>query len=195
MSGKETAAIDTLRQMFAGLCFCHEQGVLHRDVKPQNVLIKGNMHSGSACLKLADFGLARTFRPDVRAYTREIQTLWYRAPEILLGAKEYGPAVDIWSAGAVIYELCETPEPTLPQMETIRGSGMLVSINAQLNPTTQTIVMLNEKVHSTTVSRVLTSILKFWPTDRPCASRAVQLCSSYQPRVTDGVERRVFKQK
>lgn len=40
----------------------------------------------------------------------QIQTLWYRAPEILLGAKEYGPAVDIWSAGAVIYELCETPE-------------------------------------------------------------------------------------
>ncbi|KAF4695225.1 hypothetical protein FOZ60_005548 [Perkinsus olseni] len=64
------------------------------------------MEDNAACLKLADFGLARTFRPDVRAYTREIQTLWYRAPEILLGAKEYGPAVDIWSAGAVIYELC-----------------------------------------------------------------------------------------
>ncbi|KAF4695222.1 hypothetical protein FOZ63_010576 [Perkinsus olseni] len=64
------------------------------------------MEDNAACLKLADFGLARTFRPDVRAYTREIQTLWYRAPEILLGAKEYGPAVDIWSAGTVIYELC-----------------------------------------------------------------------------------------
>ncbi|KAF4677317.1 hypothetical protein FOL47_002245 [Perkinsus chesapeaki] len=191
------------RQIFAGLCYCHERGVLHRDVKPQNVLIKGNINDGSACLKLADFGLARTFRPDVRAYTREVQTLWYRAPEILLGAKEYGPAVDIWSAGAVIYELCtnyalfqsDCEVMALIKIFQLVGTPVVTHLHtfeyfSQQFPKwtrteAQTIAILNEKLRSSMVSSVLASILRFWPTDRPSASRAVQLCSPLHFRSGD----------
>ena len=57
---------------------------MHRDLKPQNLLIDGDDN-----VKLADFGLARAFGLPVKTYTHEVVTLWYRAPEILLGAKEY----------------------------------------------------------------------------------------------------------
>lgn len=65
-------------QMLNGLNFCHSRRILHRDMKPQNLLI-----DRSGALKLADFGLARAFGIPVRTYTHEVVTLWYRAPEIL----------------------------------------------------------------------------------------------------------------
>lgn len=73
---------------------------MHRDLKPQNLLIDKN---GS--IKLADFGLARAFGVPIRTLTHEVLTLWYRAPEILLGQKEYSTPVDIWSIGCIFYEL------------------------------------------------------------------------------------------
>ena len=74
--------------------------VLHRDLKPQNLLI--DRHGQ---LKLADFGLARAFGIPVRTYTHEVVTLWYRAPEILLGAKHYSTPVDLWSIGCIFAEM------------------------------------------------------------------------------------------
>ena len=73
---------------------------MHRDLKPQNLLVdkEGN-------LKIADFGLARAYMIPVRAYTHEIITLWYRPPEVLLGQKAYSPKVDIWSMGAIFAEM------------------------------------------------------------------------------------------
>ncbi|KAF1327744.1 Cmgc/cdk/cdc2 protein kinase, partial [Globisporangium splendens] len=97
-----------LYQLLAGIAFCHANRVLHRDLKPQNLLIDqyGN-------LKLADFGLARAFGIPIRSYTHEVVTLWYRAPEILLGAKHYSTPVDAWSIGCIFVEMVNK-QPLFP---------------------------------------------------------------------------------
>ncbi|XP_076650736.1 cyclin-dependent kinase 2 [Halictus rubicundus] len=89
-----------LFQLLNAISFCHLRCILHRDLKPQNLLIDREGH-----IKLADFGLARTFGVPVRTYTHEIITLWYRAPEILLGTKLYSNAVDVWSLGCIFAEM------------------------------------------------------------------------------------------
>ncbi|XP_067928158.1 cyclin-dependent kinase 2-like [Watersipora subatra] len=95
-------------QLLQGIAYCHAHRVLHRDLKPQNLLI--DKHGN---IKLADFGLARAFAVPVRMYTHEIVTLWYRPPEILLGDKVYSTAVDIWSIGCIFAELV-TKKPLFP---------------------------------------------------------------------------------
>ncbi|KFO88872.1 Cyclin-dependent kinase 3, partial [Buceros rhinoceros silvestris] len=89
-----------LYQLLRGVSFCHSHRVIHRDLKPQNLLI-----NEAGAVKLADFGLARTFGVPLRTYTHEVVTLWYRAPEILLGCKYYSTAVDIWSVGCIFAEM------------------------------------------------------------------------------------------
>ncbi|KAJ5066846.1 hypothetical protein M0811_03190 [Anaeramoeba ignava] len=89
-----------MHQLLEGLLFCHSRAIIHRDLKPQNLLI-----NSSGVLKLADFGLARSFSIPLRTYTHEILTLWYRAPEILLGSKHYSLPVDVWSAGVILAEM------------------------------------------------------------------------------------------
>ncbi|XP_063177838.1 cyclin-dependent kinase 2-like, partial [Chroicocephalus ridibundus] len=97
-----------LFQLLQGLAFCHAHRVLHRDLKPQNLLINAD-----GAIKLADFGLARAFGVPVRTYTHEVVTLWYRAPEILLGCKYYSTAVDIWSLGCIFAEMALSFPPRL----------------------------------------------------------------------------------
>ncbi|KAL7695087.1 cell division related protein kinase 2 cdc2-related kinase [Lotmaria passim] len=87
-------------QLLDGLYFCHRHRIVHRDLKPANILL-----SSGSMLKLADFGLARAFQVPMHTYTHEVVTLWYRAPEILLGEKHYTPAVDMWSVGCIFAEL------------------------------------------------------------------------------------------
>jgi len=87
-------------QLLQAILFCHQRRVLHRDLKPQNLLI-----DKSGAIKVADFGLARAFGVPVRVYTHEVVTLWYRAPEILLGASKYSCPVDIWSIGCIFAEM------------------------------------------------------------------------------------------
>eukprot|EP00505_MAST-04D_sp_SCG-Rhode-Island_P002908 Stramenopile-MAST_4_protein_2908 len=89
-----------VHQMLSGIAYVHSNRVLHRDLKPQNLLLNKNGE-----LKLADFGLARAFGVPVRAYTHEVVTLWYRAPEILLGASHYSTPVDVWSIGCIFAEM------------------------------------------------------------------------------------------
>ncbi|XP_021783687.2 cyclin-dependent kinase 3 isoform X4 [Papio anubis] len=89
-----------LFQLLQGVSFCHSHRVIHRDLKPQNLLI-----NELGAIKLADFGLARAFGVPLRTYTHEVVTLWYRAPEILLGSKFYTTAVDIWSIGCIFAEM------------------------------------------------------------------------------------------
>ncbi|KAK2761810.1 Cyclin-dependent kinase catalytic subunit [Arachnomyces sp. PD_36] len=97
-----------MSQLVEGIRYCHSHRILHRDLKPQNLLIdkEGN-------LKLADFGLARAFGVPLRTYTHEVVTLWYRAPEILLGGRQYSTGVDMWSVGAIFAEMC-TRKPLFP---------------------------------------------------------------------------------
>ncbi|CAD5122471.1 DgyrCDS10894 [Dimorphilus gyrociliatus] len=89
-----------LHQIITGMRFCHERRVLHRDLKPQNLLI-----DRTGLIKLADFGLARAFSVPVRVYTHEVVTLWYRAPEVLLGSEYYSTPIDIWSIGCIFAEM------------------------------------------------------------------------------------------
>ncbi|XP_025855581.1 cyclin-dependent kinase 3 isoform X4 [Vulpes vulpes] len=100
-SGSVAAARQSyLFQLLQGVSFCHSHRVIHRDLKPQNLLI-----NELGAIKLADFGLARAFGVPLRTYTHEVVTLWYRAPEILLGTKFYSTAVDVWSIGCIFAEM------------------------------------------------------------------------------------------
>ncbi|KAG5925918.1 negative regulator of the PHO system [Claviceps africana] len=95
-------------QLLRGIDFCHQNRVLHRDLKPQNLLI-----NGKGLLKLGDFGLARAFGIPVNTFSNEVVTLWYRAPDVLLGSRTYNTSIDIWSAGCIMAEMY-TGRPLFP---------------------------------------------------------------------------------
>ncbi|KAM5431357.1 negative regulator of the PHO system [Microsporum canis] len=97
-----------MHQLMRGIAFCHDNRVLHRDLKPQNLLI-----NNKGQLKLADFGLARAFGIPVNTFSNEVVTLWYRAPDVLLGSRTYNTSIDIWSAGCIMAEMY-TGRPLFP---------------------------------------------------------------------------------
>ncbi|KAL0118536.1 hypothetical protein PUN28_009300 [Cardiocondyla obscurior] len=86
-------------QILQGVAYCHRLGCVHRDVKPENILI-----TAEGVVKLCDFGFARMLSPGEN-YTEYVATRWYRAPELLVGDTQYGTPVDVWAIGCVFAEL------------------------------------------------------------------------------------------
>ncbi|KAJ2075182.1 hypothetical protein GGI09_008656 [Coemansia sp. S100] len=97
-----------VQQLLCGLEYCHSHSVIHRDLKLPNALL-----TRSGELKIADFGLARLYHKPTRPMTPQVATLWYRAPELIFGSTEYGPAIDLWSVGCILGELL-THRPFMP---------------------------------------------------------------------------------
>ncbi|KAF9581142.1 serine/threonine protein kinase, CMGC, CDC2/CDK sub, partial [Lunasporangiospora selenospora] len=139
-----------MKQLLEGTVYMHGQKILHRDMKAANLLISNN-----GTLKIADFGLARPFKPEGEDYTSKVVTRWYRPPELFLGEKKYGPAVDMWGIGCVfgemlfgrpvlqgnsdqdqldkIFQLCGSPtEDTMPGWSSLPGleeKGVVYQVN------------------------------------------------------------------
>lgn len=105
----ENTTRKVLWQVLRAIEFCHSRNIIHRDVKPENILV-----SKSGVVKLCDFGFARTIAPGFgEPYTDYVATRWYRAPELLVGDTTYGKPVDVWAVGCLLAEML-TGEPLFP---------------------------------------------------------------------------------
>jgi serine/threonine protein kinase len=114
-----------LYQVLRGMKYVHSAGILHRDLKPRNLLVNSNWD-----LKICDFGLARADIPELYeagAMTDYISTRWYRAPELLLGSEDYNESVDMWSIGWIFAEML-TRKPLLPGQDSENQLELIVGL-------------------------------------------------------------------
>lgn len=133
-----------LYQLLRGVKYLHSVRVLHRDIKPGNLLVNSN-----CVLKICDFGLARIEEPDEsRHMTQEVVTQYYRAPEILMGTKHYSTGVDIWSVGCIFAELlsrrilfqAQSPIQQLDLITDLLGTPSLEDMKTACEPARQHIM-------------------------------------------------------
>ncbi|XP_073679937.1 cyclin-dependent kinase-like 4 [Garra rufa] len=118
-----------LYQILRAVSFCHQHNIIHRDVKPENVLV-----SQLGVVKLCDFGFARTMAAAPgEVYTDYVATRWYRAPELLVGDTRYGKAVDVWAVGCLFFEML-TCDPLFPGDSDIDQLHLVISCFGHLTP-------------------------------------------------------------
>ncbi|KAL7579972.1 hypothetical protein ACA910_004966 [Epithemia clementina (nom. ined.)] len=144
---EEVQIKSVFKQLLEALAFMHENKYVHRDIKSSNILLDSCFR-----LKLADFGLARCIEPSIleqmqsnndrsssvscsNDLTNKVITLWYRPPEILLGACQYGPAVDVWSAGCILAELL-LGKPLFPGKTELETLNLIIDLLG--TPSTET---------------------------------------------------------
>jgi serine/threonine protein kinase len=100
-----------IKSIAEGLQYLHENDIMHRDIKPANILI-----TDMGVVKIGDFGSSRIYSAEganSQVMTAQVGTKWYKAPELILGKKDYGPSVDIWSLGCLMAEILLL-EPLFP---------------------------------------------------------------------------------
>ncbi|KAH8683029.1 kinase-like domain-containing protein [Tricladium varicosporioides] len=186
-----TSEIKTLLlQLVSGVSYLHSNWILHRDLKTSNLLLNNR-----GVLKIADFGMARYFGDPAPRMTQLVVTLWYRAPELLLGAERYGTAVDMWSIGCIfgelltrepllqgknevdelskIFELCGIPtDATWPSFRRLPNAR---SLRLPKNPVSQGSVLRAKFPFLTSSgSALLISLLSLNPDARPSAKEALE---------------------
>mmetsp|Transcript_15274 Transcript_15274/g.36027 ORF Transcript_15274/g.36027 Transcript_15274/m.36027 type:complete len:647 (+) Transcript_15274:111-2051(+) len=173
-----------MKQILQGLEFCHDRDVFHRDIKPENVMLRDNE------LKLTDFGQAKSIRNRF-PLTEYVATRWYRAPEIILRSRDYGPASDIWSAGALMAELyllhpMFSGTSEIDQLFKIcsvlgtpahwtEGAQLAAAIGYNFPSVVRTGVASLITRASPSSVEAIEALIEFDPTRRPTASQALRL--------------------
>ena len=181
-----------LQQLASGVAYLHEHWILHRDLKTSNILL--NNRGG---LKIADFGMARLVGNPPPQLTQHVVTLWYRAPELLLGETRYTSAIDLWSVGCVFgellthkpllagtnevdqlaktFELCGVPTddswPGFRRLPTARS--MVLPPSTSTRTTTTTLIRAKFPLLTSAGAALLASLLSLDPSRRPTASEMV----------------------
>lgn len=111
-----------MRQLLDGVAYLHEHWIIHRDLKTSNLL-----YNNRGQLKICDFGLARNYGSPLQSYTANVVTLWYRAPELLLGAKTYSDEIDSWSLGCIMAEFL-LRQPLIPGKSEMEQIDMMFKL-------------------------------------------------------------------
>ncbi|KAB0392525.1 hypothetical protein E2I00_000065, partial [Balaenoptera physalus] len=131
-------------QTLQALNFCHRHNCIHRDVKPENILI-----TKQGIIKICDFGFARILIPG-DAYTDYVATRWYRAPELLVGDTHYGSSVDVWATGCFFAELL-TGQPLWPGKSDVDQLYLIIRTLGKLIPRHQSIFKSNQFFHGISI--------------------------------------------
>ncbi|CAH0550649.1 unnamed protein product [Brassicogethes aeneus] len=147
-----------MKMMLSGIDYMHSHKIMHRDIKPYNLLI-----SDQGALKIADFGLARIYiKGPKRQYSHQVATRWYRSPELLYGSRTYTPSVDMWSVGCILGEMINK-QPIFPGETDIEQLaivlGTLGTPNEEIWPGLNNLPDYNKISFSTSEGKSWTSVI------------------------------------